>query len=123
MSRSVGSAMCADGRIASLHARGSMFAVLVLAATQLGTGMAAAEPADQGLSISGGALYKDGQPFVIRGFSMEAAVPPQWCSAYRWGVTARNHHGAGELNPTPPDDDVEELDGRFADPRGDKRRR
>jgi hypothetical protein len=82
--------------------------ILVLAATLLAAGLAGAQTAGrglpmsgrrlQGLTISGGRLYKAGQRFVIRGFSMESAVVPQWCSAYRWGVTARRHYGARELH-------------------------
>lgn len=82
--------------------------ILLLAATLLAAGLAGAQPAGrampisrgtpQGLRILGGKLYKGGRLFVIRGFSMEAAVVPPWCSAYPWGAIARRHYGARELH-------------------------
>ncbi|MGN6171205.1 MAG: glycoside hydrolase family 5 protein [Solirubrobacteraceae bacterium] len=75
-----------------------LVAVVALGALLTAAALGGARPAPTGMSISGGTLYKGGHRFLVRGFSMEAAVTPRWCSSYPWGVTARHHDRAGELN-------------------------
>lgn len=69
--------------------------VLLLTATLLGGTPVASEP-DEGLSVSGNLLLRDGEPFLPRGFNMIGLLTPAWCDR-AVGIAARDHFGPEEL--------------------------
>lgn len=53
--------------------------------------------ATPGVSVSGNLLYKDGQPFIVRGFTMVGLLSPPGCNQ-GVGTTAFNHLNQTEMN-------------------------
>lgn len=74
-----------------------VFVCSVLASTAQSLLPQKAHAQGSGLSIVGSQLYKDGKPYLPRGFNMIGLLTPDWCSR-KEGIAARDNFGQAEMD-------------------------